>query len=59
MYVGGDYHSIMGGDIASLQNIEYNLRHGVKHLTVAVSKRTATAPASARAAEERRGPGEN
>jgi mannonate dehydratase len=39
MHVGGDYHSVMGGDIASKQNIEYNLRHGVKHLTAAVSKR--------------------
>src|SRR5262249_25104335 len=38
MHVGGDYHSLMGGDIASKQNIEYNLRHGVKHLTAAISK---------------------
>jgi len=34
MHVGGDYHSILGGDITSKQNLEYNLRHGVKHLTV-------------------------
>jgi hypothetical protein len=32
MHVGGDYHSIAGGDIASKQNLEYNLRHGVKNL---------------------------
>lgn len=38
MHVGGDYHSVMGGDIASRENIEYNLRHGVKHLTAAISK---------------------
>jgi D-mannonate dehydratase len=37
MHVGGDYHTIMGGDITSKQNLEYNLRHGVKHLTVEVS----------------------
>ena len=33
MHVGGDYHSVLGDDIASKQNLEYNLRHGVKHLT--------------------------
>src|ERR1044071_1276648 len=33
MHVGGDYHSVMGGDIDSKQNLEYNLRHGVKHIT--------------------------
>ena len=33
MHVGGDYHNIVGGDITSRQNLEYNLRHGVKHLT--------------------------
>ena len=38
MHVGGDYHSIVGGDITSKQNLEYNLRHGVKHLTAEVSK---------------------
>ena len=38
MHVGGDYHNIVGGDITSKQNLEYNLRHGVKHLTAEVSK---------------------
>ena len=38
MHVGGDYHSIVGGDITSKQNLKYNLRHGVKHLTAEVSK---------------------
>ena len=37
MRVGGDYHNIVGGDITSKQNLEYNLRHGMKHLTVEVS----------------------
>ena len=38
MHVVGDYHNIVGGDITSKQNLEYNLRHGVKHLTAEVSK---------------------
>ena len=38
MHVGGDYHSIAGGDITSKQNLEYNLRHGAKHLTAEISK---------------------
>ena len=38
MHVGGDYHSIVGGDITSKQNLEYNLRHGVKHLTAEIGK---------------------
>ena len=38
MHVGGDYHIIAGDDITSKQNLEYNLRHGVKHLTAEVSK---------------------
>ena len=38
MHVGGDYHIIAGGDITSKQNLEYNLLHGVKHLTAEVSK---------------------
>jgi len=36
MHVGGDYHSVAGGpgaDITGRANLEYNLRHGVKHLT--------------------------
>ena len=40
MHVGGDYHSVAGGDITSKQNLEYNLRHGVKHLTAEVKKRS-------------------
>jgi mannonate dehydratase len=37
MHVGGDYHSIAGGpraDMTAKANLEYSLRHGVKHLTV-------------------------
>jgi len=37
MHVGGDYHSVAGGQISSKQNLEYNLRHGVKHLTAQMS----------------------
>ena len=39
MHVGGDYHSVAGGpraDMTAKANLEYNLRHGVKHLTVQV-----------------------
>jgi hypothetical protein len=36
MHVGGDYHNIVGGDITSKQNLEYSLRHGVKHLKAEV-----------------------
>src|SRR5579883_1074175 len=39
MHVGGDYHSVAGGpgaDITGKANLEYNLRHGVKHLTATV-----------------------
>ena len=36
MHVGGDYHSVAGGDITSKQNLEYNVRHGVRHLTAEV-----------------------
>ena len=39
MHVGGDYHSVAGRDITSKQNLEYNLRHGVKHLTAEIRKR--------------------
>jgi hypothetical protein len=39
MHVAGDYHSILGGDITSKQNLEYNLRHGVKHLTAEMMNR--------------------
>ena len=38
MHVGGDYHSVVGGDITSKANLEYNLRYGVKHLTVVMRK---------------------
>src|SRR5579872_2167818 len=36
MHVGADYHSVAGGpgaDMTGRANLEYNLRHGVKHLT--------------------------
>ena len=39
MHVGGDYHSVAGGpgaDITGKANLEYNLRHGIKHLTTQV-----------------------
>jgi mannonate dehydratase len=39
MHVGGDYHSIVGGDIVSKQNLEYNLRHAVQNLTAEIRKR--------------------
>ena len=34
MHVGGDYHSVAGSSIISKENLEYNLRYGVRHLTV-------------------------
>lgn len=39
MHVGGDYHSVAGDSITSKQNLEYNLRHGVKHLTALMRRR--------------------
>lgn len=39
MHVGGDYHSVAGGpgaDITGKASLEYNLRHGIKHLTAQV-----------------------
>jgi mannonate dehydratase len=39
MHAGGDYHSIAGDGITSRQNLEYNLRHGVKHLTAQMRRR--------------------
>jgi mannonate dehydratase len=39
MHVGGDYHSVAGGGITSKENLEYNLRYGVRHLTAQVRKR--------------------
>jgi mannonate dehydratase len=41
MHVGGDYHSVAGGpgaDMTAKANLEYNLRHGVKHLTAQARK---------------------
>jgi mannonate dehydratase len=41
MHVGGDYHSVAGGPGASITgkaNLEYNLRHGVRHVTAQVRK---------------------
>ena len=34
MHVGGDYHSVAGLGITSKENLEYNLRHGIRHLRV-------------------------
>ena len=39
MHVGGDYHSVAGQRITSRANLEYNLRYGVKHLTVQAKNR--------------------
>jgi mannonate dehydratase len=39
MHVGGDYHSVAGSGITTKENLEFNLRHGVKHLTVLARKR--------------------
>jgi mannonate dehydratase len=33
MHVGGDYHTVAGPGFTSKQNLEYNLRFGVRHLT--------------------------
>jgi len=47
MHVGGDYHSVAGGpgaDMTAKANLEYNLRHGVKHLTAQMRKVSPTAP---------------
>ena len=41
MHVGADYHSVAGGpgaDITGKANLEYNLRHGVRHLTAQMRK---------------------
>ena len=41
MHVGGDYHSVAGrSGMTSKENLEYNLRYGVKHLTVQMTKRS-------------------
>lgn len=39
MHVGGDYHSVAGAGITSKENLEYNLRHGVSHLTAQMRNR--------------------
>lgn len=39
MHVGGDYHAVAparDADITGRPNLEYNLRHGVKHLTAQI-----------------------
>jgi mannonate dehydratase len=38
MHVGGDYHSVAGPGITSKENLEYNLRYGVRHLTAQLRK---------------------
>src|SRR5436305_6701213 len=43
MHVGGDYHYVAGGrgaEITGKANLEFNVRHGVKHLTAQMSKRS-------------------
>ncbi|MCL4402330.1 MAG: mannonate dehydratase [Acidobacteria bacterium] len=40
MHVGGDYHSVEGPGITSTENLEYNLRYGVRHLTAQMRKRS-------------------
>jgi mannonate dehydratase len=40
MHVGGDYHGVAGADITGKENLEFILRHGVKHLTVELAKRS-------------------
>jgi mannonate dehydratase len=39
MHVGGDYHSVAGAGITSKENLQFNLRHGVRHLTALARKR--------------------
>ncbi len=38
MHVGADYHSVAGDSMASKENLEYCVRHGVYHLTARVEK---------------------
>ena len=43
MHIGGDYHSVLGKNgMTSRENLEYNLRFGVRHLTGRVTKLDAT-----------------
>jgi len=39
MHVGGDYHCVAGPEVDSRQNLEFHLRHGVRHLTVLMKNR--------------------
>jgi mannonate dehydratase len=41
MHVGGDYHAVAGSGIASKENLDYNLRYSVRHLTAQLRQRTA------------------
>jgi hypothetical protein len=43
MHVGGDYHYVAGGrgaDITAKENLEFKLRHGARHLTVQIARRS-------------------
>jgi mannonate dehydratase len=42
MHVGGDYHSVAGPGLTSRENLEYNLRYGVRHLTAQAPNRPAS-----------------
>lgn len=39
MHVGGDYHGVAGASMTSKENLDYNLRHGVRHLTIQLRNR--------------------
>jgi mannonate dehydratase len=41
MHVGGDYHTVAGSGITGRENLQYNLRCGIKHLTVQMARRGA------------------
>src|SRR5438046_9670406 len=54
MHVGADYHSVAGGpraDMTGKANLEYNLRHGVRHLTAQM--RTVSSDGSCRLDERK------
>lgn len=36
MHLGGDYHCVAGSGLTSQENLQYNLRYGVKHLTASL-----------------------
>jgi mannonate dehydratase len=40
MHVGGDYHSVAGSGITSRENLQFNLRYRVKHLTASPSQKS-------------------